>query len=97
MDIRFINSKNEIINASNLSIKVIRSSLVGIDAEKNVVQIEEYGSEEEARRWLEGSARQIWKLTELKYSDIILDLRKEEESGKSKECKEEYKNPEGDE
>lgn len=97
MDIRFINSANEIINASRLSIKAMNKALIGIDEERNVVLIERYGSEEEAKEVLKG----IVKMLSGGYymgnaQDCLIDLRKEEEDGESKQDKEEYKNPEGD-
>lgn len=89
MDIRFINSENEIINASRLSIKVINNSLIGIDAEKNVVQIEEYESEEKAREKLSNIVDKIKEMhnwyvgiTE-QPNAILVDLREERENGES--------------
>lgn len=75
MDIRFINKKDEIINASELSIKAMGSSLIGINAEQKIVEIERYGSEEEAREILRG----IGKYLEEDTASIVIDLRSEEE------------------
>lgn len=75
MDIRFINRKDEIINASELSIKVMGTSLIGINAEQKIVEIERYGSEEEAREVL----RNIGKCLERNTASLLIDLREEEE------------------
>ncbi len=94
MDIRFINKENEIINCSRLSIKVIGESLIGIDAEKNVVCVERYESEEKAREILKKAVEIIGK----RYigEDILIDLREEGADGESKQGKEEHKVAEGD-
>lgn len=75
MDIRFINRKDEIINASELSIKVMGNSLIGINAEQKIVEIERYGSEEEAREVL----REVVDVLKVDVANIVLDLREEEE------------------
>lgn len=75
MDIRFINKKDEIINCSELSIKVMGSSLIGINAEQKIVEIERYESEEKAREILRG----IGKYLEEDTASIVIDLRSEEE------------------
>lgn len=110
MDIRIINSKGELINVSKLSLKVMGMSLIGIDEAKNVMQIEEYGSEKEAKGVLEGIVFAIWghHLSRESEAPIIFNLneeykkrindvmRKEEEvSGESEQDKEEHKNTEG--
>lgn len=74
MDIRFINKKDEIINCSELSIKVMGSSLIGINAEQKIVEIERYGSEEEAREIL----REVVDVLKVDVANIVLDLRSEE-------------------
>ena len=84
MDIRFINKSNEIINVTEMSIKVIGSNFIGIDGEKNVIIIENYGSEEEAKEELKKIVDRIKEMhnwyvgiTEQPNATII-DLRKEE-------------------
>ena len=76
MDIRFINSANEIINVSRLSIKEMKGSLIGIDERGNVVLIERYGSEERAKEVLKGVGEIIYRREA--GADILIDLRKEE-------------------
>lgn len=79
MDIRIINKKDEIINCSELSIKIMNNFLIGIDAEKNIVNIEEYGSEEEAREILRGIGS-IFDGNKMENSrGIVIDLRKGKE------------------
>ena len=76
MDIRIINKKNEIINASELSIKTMNRFLIGIDAGKNVVEIEDYESVEEAEEKLKEVGEEISK--GLVQASILIDLRKKE-------------------
>lgn len=75
MDIRFINGRDEIINCSELSIKVIGSSLIGINAEQKIVEIERYGSEEEARDVLRGVAELVNGNLVGESRGIVIDLR----------------------
>jgi hypothetical protein len=79
MDIRIINKKDEIINCSELSIKIMNNFLIGIDAEKNIVNIEEYGSEEEAREILRGIGSILDGNKMEKSRGIVIDLRKGKE------------------
>ena len=74
MDIRFINRKDEIINCSELSIKIMGNSLIGINAEQKIVEIERYESEEEAREVL----REVVEVLKADVANIVLDLRSEE-------------------
>ncbi len=60
MDIRIINSKGELINVSRLSLKVVKSSLIGIDEAKNVVNVETFESEELAKGILKQIVFNIW-------------------------------------
>lgn len=75
MDIRFINRKDEIINASELSIKAMGTSLIGINAEQKIVEIERYESKEKVREVL----RWIGKILETDTASIVIDLKEEEE------------------
>ena len=75
MDIRFINSKNEIINATNLSIKVSGRYLIGESNEGNVVQIEWYKTEEEAGKELDNIGKAL-SMTKEDTSWIIFNLKK---------------------
>lgn len=75
MDIRFINRKDEIINASELSIKVMGNSLIGINAEQKIVEIERYGSEGIVRKRMLQIIEMIKKGVEKQYRGIIIDLR----------------------
>ncbi len=60
MDIRIINSKGELMNVSRLSLKVMESSLIGIDEAKNVVNVETFEDEEAAKNVLKGIVFAIW-------------------------------------
>lgn len=91
MDIRIINRDGELINVSRLSLKVIGRSLIGIDEEKNVVNVESYESEEKARKVLKKVVYIIWaKCSECDNNAVIIDLNgrrikgEEEEYGESK-------------
>lgn len=75
MDIRFINRRNEIINVSELSIKVIGSSLIGINAEQKIVEIERYESEEKAKEVLEGVAEVVTGNMVGEARGVVIDLR----------------------
>ena len=83
VDIRFINRKREIINGSRLSIKVMNQWLIGIDSKANIVEIEKYGSCEEAENELKKIGKKIKEEVE-KNGDrgIVIDLMegKEEKS-----------------
>lgn len=83
MDVRFINSKNEIINGSKLSIKAMGKYLVGMTAEAKIVEIEEYKEEGDAKEVLREVADIIsGKRGEiLSERGIIIDLRGSEEDG----------------
>jgi len=74
MDIRFINRKDEIINCSELSIKVMGNSLIGINAEQKIVEIERYEREEDAREVL----REVVEVLKADVANIVIDLRSEE-------------------
>ena len=60
MDIRIINREGELINVSRLSLKVIGRSLIGISEKQDVVNVETYESEEEAREVLKNIVDFIW-------------------------------------
>lgn len=80
MDIRIINRDGELINVSRLSIKTIGRNLIGIDEKKNVVNIEVYEGEEEAREVLKKIVDFIW----IKHKDndsnaIIINLGENKE------------------
>jgi hypothetical protein len=83
MDIRIINRKDEIMNVSGLSIKVIGKWLVGMTAEAKIVEIEEFRSEEKAREILRGIANVIDGNVSENSRGIVFDLRgiEEEEEG----------------
>lgn len=72
MDIRVINKANEIINVSSLSIKTSGKWLIGIDSGNNIVQIEEYGSEEEAENRLEAFGYAIEEGNRQKLESIVI-------------------------
>lgn len=74
MDIRFINKKEEIINASRLSIKVMGSHLIGINERQEIIIIEEYKSEEEAKEEMEKIIEAVKKGTIEEYESIIIEL-----------------------
>ena len=80
MDIRIINRDGELINVSRLSLKVIGRSLIGINEKQEVVNVESYGSEEEAREVLKKIVDFIW----IKHKDnnsnaIIINLGENKE------------------
>ena len=77
MDIRFINSKNEIINASRLSIKVIGDCLIGINEKQETIVIEQYESEEFAKIALKELGRRLLGFKEESGipNYMIIDLR----------------------
>lgn len=82
MDIRIINREGELINVSRLSLKTIGRNLIGIDEKQEVVNVETYESEEEAREVLKKIVDFIW----IKHKDndsnaVIIDLNQEEERG----------------
>lgn len=81
MDIRIINRKDEIMNVSGLSIKVIGKWLVGMTAEAKIVEIEEFRSEEKAREILRGIANVIDGNVSENSRGIVFDLRGIEEEG----------------
>lgn len=74
MDIRFVNGRDEIINCSELSIKVMGKSLIGINAEQKIVEIERYEREEDAREVL----REVAEVLKADVANIVIDLRSEE-------------------
>ena len=86
MDIRIINRDGELINVSRLSLKVIGRSLIGIDEEKNVVNVETYESEGEAKEVLKNIVRFIWDMHDYEKNAIIINLGKKmgEKDGESK-------------
>ena len=80
MDIRIINREGELINVSRLSLKVIGRSLIGISEKQDVVNVETYESEEEAREVLKKIVDFIWrKHKEAKYNAIIINLGENKE------------------
>ena len=87
MDIRIINREGELMNVSRLSLKVIGRSLIGIDEARNVVNVETYESEGEAKEVLKNIVRFIWdKNDDYGNFAIIINLGKEmgEKDGESK-------------
>lgn len=78
MDIRFINRRSEIINCSELSIKVMRKYLVGMDERKSIVEIEEYENEEKAKKVLETVANIVREEMTGDKRGIVIDLRERE-------------------
>ena len=81
MDIRIINSKDEIINVSELSIKVMGRWLVGMTADAKIVEIEEYEGEKKAKEVLRGIAGIINGNECEKSRGVVIDLREGEEDG----------------
>lgn len=76
MDIRFVNGRGEIINASELSIKVMGNSMIGINAEQKIVEIERYGSEKEARDELRGVVERLMEASRKERQGVMIDLRR---------------------
>lgn len=79
MYIIFINKRDEIINVSRLSIKVVKSYLVGIDERGNVVEIEKYKDEEKAREVLRGVSEIVSGKQIREEGGVVIDLRGEGE------------------
>lgn len=79
MDIRFVNKRNEIINATNLSIKVNDRYLVGETAECKTIIIEVYNNWEESSDVLRQIADTLLHDKDLSEEEIIIDLRKKED------------------
>lgn len=77
MDIRFVNSNNEIINATNLNIKISGVYLIGEDVNGSIKTIESYENEEKAKKILKEIAEIIYKGTTAE--QITIDLRKKED------------------
>lgn len=76
MDIRFVNGRGEIINASELSIKVMGNSIIGINAEQKIMEIERYGSEKEARDELRGVVECLMEASREESQVVMIDLRR---------------------
>lgn len=72
MDIRIINSEKEIINVTNLSIKVIKDSLVGINERQEVIPIEKFNTEEEAKERMETMGEIITTATKQQQKAIVI-------------------------
>lgn len=79
MDIRFVNKRDEIINATNLSIKVNDRYLVGESVEGKTTIIEDYTTWLEASDVLRQIADTLLNEKDLSQEEIIIDLRKKEE------------------
>lgn len=77
MDIRFINRKNEIINASRLSIKIIGDCLIGYNEENDAITIEQFKDCEEAEKALKYVGGRIMEMN-IYGNNIMIDLRREE-------------------
>ena len=77
MDIRFINKRNEIINATNSSIKVSDRYLIGENEEGKSKVIEEYEGREEAEGIIKEIGEQL--IRSRGAEEIIIDLREKEE------------------
>ena len=79
MYIRFVNKRNEIKNATNLSIKVNDRYLVGETAECKTIIIEVYNNWEESSDVLRQIADTLLHDKDLSQEEIIIDLRKKED------------------
>lgn len=77
MDVRFINKRNEIINATNSSIKVSDRYLIGENEEGKSKVIEEYEGREEAEGIIKEIGEQL--IRSRGAEEIIIDLREKEE------------------
>lgn len=74
MDVRIVNKKREIVNVSELSVGLMGKWLVGRNERKEVVQIEEYESEEEAKKVLEEIVEYVKRGTKKRYGAIVIEL-----------------------
>lgn len=91
MDIRIINSKGEIVNATTLSIMVSGSYLIGLTEDSKQVLIEACRSEEESIAYLDAIKDALKVGYEGKSESILIDLEGKSEykcCGKCKNCKE---------
>lgn len=79
MDIRFVNNRNEIINTTNLNIKVNGVYLIGEDVNGSIKTIEKYENEEQAKDVLRQIADTLLHDKDLSQEEIIIDLRKKED------------------
>lgn len=79
MDIRFVNKRNEIINATKLSIKVNNRYLIGESVEGKTTIIEDYATWLEASDVLRQIADTLLNEKDLSQEEIIIDLRKKED------------------
>lgn len=80
MDIRIINREGELINVSRLSLKVIGRSLIGISEKQDVVNVETYENEKEAREVLKKIVDFIWiKHKDSDSNSIIINLGENKE------------------
>lgn len=77
MDIRFVNKRNEIINATNSSIKVSDRYLIGENEEGKSKVIEEYEGREEAEGIIKEIGEQL--IRSRGAEEIIIDLREKED------------------
>lgn len=80
MDIRIINREGELINVSKLSLKVIGRSLIGISEKQEVVNVETYENEKEAREVLKKIVDFIWeKHKQEDHNAVIINLGENKE------------------
>ena len=80
MDIRIINREGELMNVSRLSLKIIGRSLIGIDEARNVVNVETYESEGEAKEVLKKIVDFIWeKHKDEDHNAVIINLGENKE------------------
>ena len=79
MEIIFINREEEIVKiGENVKIEVIGEHLVGMNIEQKIMEIENYGSEEEAKEEMEGIIERMSReLSRERTRTILIDLRKE--------------------
>lgn len=77
MDIRIINSKEEVINVTNKSIKKMGKWIVGVDEKGEIGVIEEYCGEEEAERGMKEIIEGLKIGTKKKVIGIIIELKRE--------------------
>lgn len=75
MKIILINKENEIIDANGLKIMASKEWIIGKDTSGNIVQIERYGSEEEAKDRLIAIGNAIeYGLYEIKMENVVIRL-----------------------
>lgn len=92
MEIRVINKEKAIVNVSSLSIMAEGRYIIGKNERNDVIVVEKFGSEEEAKEEMEKVIWVIGKANEVDKESVILDFRDKEDISEYK-IKEKYDMP----